>query len=245
MSKDAQDEFLGGGGLVLKFAEIGDNYTMQVTEEPDVVPIRDYDDDSIILTWPDGREKKQMIIYGQLTEESEGWSDDEEDTGERRLYVKGYMAGALKDALRKAKARKVTPGGELYVEFSEEGEPKNRKFQPPKLFEMEWTPGSPPKTKASRDDADEFENDEVDEAQAVAPRRGRAAAKVAEPKPRSRGRAAKQEEPEDEPAAKPARGRGRSATPVTDGASSARTAARKRAAAAAAAADDPDDEPPF
>lgn len=250
MAKDAQDEFLGGGGLALKFAEVGDNYTLKITEEPDVVAIRDYDDDSIILTWPDGREKKQMIIYGTLTDDSEGWSDDPDDTGDRRLYVKGYMAGALKDALKAAKARKVTPGGELYVEFSEEGVAKSKKHKNPKFFDMEWTADVHKVSVAKKVDTSEFENDEEDEAP-VAPRKGRAAA--AETKaPARRGRAAAQEEEAEEeaPATPARRGRGRAAAPkaeetVTGRAASRSAAARKAAATAAAAEDDQDDEPPF
>lgn len=249
MAKDDQEEFLGGGGLVLKFAEIGDNYTLKITEEPDIVPIHDFDDPAIVLTWPDGRVRKQMIIYGQLTEDSEGWLDDEEDTGERRLYVKGYMAGALKDALRAAKAKKVTPGGELYVEFSEEGEAKTKRHKPPKFFDMEWESNKYSVTSTNgHDDASEFENEEAED-EAPAPRaRGRkaAAAPVAKAAPaRGRGRAKAAEE---EVPAVPRRGRGKAAATetVTDR-SAARSAARKKAAEAAADHDDPavDDEPPY
>jgi hypothetical protein len=79
----------------------------------------------------EGKQKKQMRVV--LQTKLSGWDkcskvpvdpDDNprpasEDDGKRAIYVKGWMTGAIADALRKAGATGLRPGGKLAVKVTE------------------------------------------------------------------------------------------------------------------------------
>lgn len=292
-----QEEFLGGGGLALAFEDVGDSYTLIVTEEPLIEQTRDYDTDELEF-WPDGRKKERWVVYGVLEDgeqqifEGEDYElEDEDDDGERRLYIQSFNLTTWRKTLKQFKPSRIDPGDRVFVELDELKD-NGRKRKPSKMLVFEIDKGARPDLVpvAEKVDAqaESMGEDEEDEAPAPRARRGRAAAAPAEkaapakrrraaavveedeeddepaaaPPKRGRGRAAAagttakpstrrraapaEDADEDEPAAPAKKARGRaSATPVTDGAKSARTSARRRAAEAAAAAEDDDDEPPF
>ena len=48
---------------------------------------------------------------------------DQFDDGARTLYVRGWMTGAIGDAVRKASAREPQIGGKLTVTYTGDGQP--------------------------------------------------------------------------------------------------------------------------
>jgi hypothetical protein len=130
------DGFLGSGGPALKFADPGDSHTITITQKPIVEQMRDFDDDEP-LWWPNGKPKNQMIVFGSV--DSEHLEDDDDD-GDRRLFVKAGMVKALRDAMRKAKAKKLLLDGRLTMTYERDGEKTKPKHKPPKVYSAVWVP---------------------------------------------------------------------------------------------------------
>lgn len=120
------DPFLGDGGSgapVLTFDEIGTTYTGVVTaveQRTDTFP------DGTAKTWPDG---KPMAVFV--------FSIDTAD-GERRLFVRGNMVTAIRQAAAAAGLKTVV-GSELTIKHHDLGEKKPGKF-PAKLFKAKLGP---------------------------------------------------------------------------------------------------------
>lgn len=112
------------------FPNIGDSIKGIVTGIPRVVELRN----------DDGELEKKLLI------------DLQDDQGEMwTLWVKrGWMAGALKEALTKAGVNNVAEGGTLVMKFTGEGERKKASWSPPKFFEAAYKPPTP--TAGSVDD---------------------------------------------------------------------------------------------
>jgi hypothetical protein len=88
------------------------------------------------LTWPDGNPQMQIVITMRA-----------DDGDEFRLFAKGQMQGALRDALREAGAN-LEEGGELAVKFESE-EPTNFGSKK-KVFKVRYT--APVAASVSADD---------------------------------------------------------------------------------------------
>lgn len=186
------ENFLGGAPA-LKFPTKGTVHTLTITDEPAIVPQRDFDSGEI-LTWPDGNVRKQMVITGVIPEDDR---EDDEDDGERRLFIKGGMTAALRQGLREAKAKVPEIGGTIVVEYVKDG-PKEGRKNPPKIYEIEY---AAPKRKAKAATASEFlGTDDDDEEETPAPRKGRIAREVEEAKAnvKRRRRQAEEELDDDE-----------------------------------------------
>lgn len=85
-------------------------------------------------TWPDGKPKMQVIVTLQ-TEERDSSIDD--DSGVRRVFVKGGMQAALREAL-KAAGSGLAEGGTLAIKYTGDGERTKPGFNPPKLYQASY-----------------------------------------------------------------------------------------------------------
>jgi hypothetical protein len=249
MSDDLEG-FLGGGPPGLKFPTKGTSYTLTLTGPPRMQQQQDFDTGEL-LEWPDGNPRMQMVIPGTIPED-EWWDEyDDDNEGEARLFVKSGMRVALRDGLKRAKAKvaDLDEDAVLEITYVKDGPREGRK-QPPKIYKIDVL--ELPKKKPSKGAAEFLdEDDEDEEEEAPAPKRRRRAAPADEDEapPKRRRRATPvEEDDEDEEEAPPRR---RRKTNVTEEVATAKRNAAKRSAAAAkkrAAEDDDeedDDEPPF
>lgn len=122
---------MGGGAKSAKFDEEGDKVVgtildMQVKQQTDIK-------DGTPLVWPDGNPKMQLVVTLQTDAR-----DDDDDDGQRTLYVKGQMQRAVQDAVRKAGARGLAEGGRLGVQFVDTAEPKQRGFNGAKQYAAKY-----------------------------------------------------------------------------------------------------------
>ncbi len=116
-SNHADDPFLGdggGGAPVFKFVEIGDTISGVVTK---IEQRTDMSPDGVAKTWPDGRPMAVFIFHLDT------------DDGERRLFVRGNMVSAIKEAA----AGRSTIGKQLTVKHHDLGDKKPGKY-PAKLY---------------------------------------------------------------------------------------------------------------
>ena len=101
---------MGGGAKSAKFDNEGDKVVgtildMQVKQQTDIKT-------GAPRTWDNGDPMMQLVVTLQTDAR-----DDEDDDGQRTLYVKGQMQRAVQDAVRKAGARGLAEGGRLGVKF--------------------------------------------------------------------------------------------------------------------------------
>jgi hypothetical protein len=143
MSYDDAEGFLGGGGPALKFPTKGTSWTLTITDEPEMQQQTDFDSGDLLF-WDDGKPRMQMIIHGTVPEAQR---EDDEDDGERRLFVKSGLVKALRQAMRDAKAKAPAPGGVLTVAYVKDG-PKPARGYPAKVYEASYVPPAP-KARAS------------------------------------------------------------------------------------------------
>lgn len=105
------NEFLMGGGVpAAKFPKVGATVVGKVLRLEQSQQ-RDFKT-SAPLYWDDNQPRMQLVVTLQ-TEEREDPSDD----GIRKLYVKGRMLAAVRNAVRAAKASGLEKGGTLAVKF--------------------------------------------------------------------------------------------------------------------------------
>ena len=126
------DELTRSGGPSAKWDKIGDVRRV-VIDSVEKRQVTDFDTGEP-LTWPNGDPKYQFVFGGV-----------DPDTGdENRIFAKGYMLSAVKEALR---AAGVAPekGGTLAVKWIGNAEPVGRKapakqwsatYQPPAVIAM-------------------------------------------------------------------------------------------------------------
>jgi hypothetical protein len=149
-AKTATDFLMGGGTLSCQFPTKGTEYAGTITEMSVEVQ-RDYDDPSKVLTWNDGTARQQLRVVLEGTGytkkydgDTEEWVDtDDTDDGSRALYVKGQMAKAFRDAVRKSGAKEPEVGGYLKVTYVTNGQRKEgSRGKPPKNYAVEYLPPS-------------------------------------------------------------------------------------------------------
>jgi hypothetical protein len=122
---------MGGGAKSAKFDNEGDKVVgtildMQVKQQTDIKT-------GSPRTWDNGDPMMQLVVTLQTDAR-----DDEDDDGQRTLYVKGQMQRAVQDAVRKAGARGLAEGGRLGVKFVSTAEPKQRGFNGAKQYAAQY-----------------------------------------------------------------------------------------------------------
>lgn len=127
------EDFLSSGGApAAKFPTPGT--TIKGTVESAVVS-QQTDIDGSLKTWDDGNPRMQIVVTLATDER-----DDtiENDDGSRRVFVKGQMLTAFKDALRTAGAKAPEVGGTLAIQYKEDGEQKRAGFNAPKIYVAQY-----------------------------------------------------------------------------------------------------------
>ena len=119
-----------GGGNIAKFNQIGDTVKIKITgleerEQTDFIS-------GEVIRWADGKPKMQFVFTGI----------DQDTQEETRLFAKGYLLGAIKDALVAADAN-LEAGGILAVKFSHEDAPSQPGLNPAKRYVAQYAPPKP------------------------------------------------------------------------------------------------------
>lgn len=120
------DLFAGGGAPVAKFPTIGTTHVGTITHL-EARQQRDFDKGEP-LTWDDGSPRMELVITIDNAGE------------ESRLFMKGAMLSALRDEIRRLGLKKPEVGGKLAVKYSHDGENKNPKLNPPKMYQVAYEP---------------------------------------------------------------------------------------------------------
>jgi hypothetical protein len=123
--------FFSGGGKAAKFPTIGSAINGTITAVHPPEPQRDFE------TGQDIPGKTQVRIELQTEERN---PEIEFDDGSRTLYVRGWMKGAVGDALRKAGETEPKIGGQLSVTYTSDGAPSRPGLNGPKQYTVSYTP---------------------------------------------------------------------------------------------------------
>lgn len=126
----------GGGPPSAKFPTIGTIWKGKILRT-ELTQQRDYTTGDPKF-WDDGNPMMQAVVTIQTDQRDPAVDDDD---GHRRLFVKGAMQAAVKEAVLAADARQLEVGGTLAVQYHADGVPKGR-LAPPKLFKAKYTPPS-------------------------------------------------------------------------------------------------------
>lgn len=130
---DALAGFFSGGGKTAKFPTIGTTVsgTIRAVHPPEA--------QTDLTTGKEIPDKYQVRIDLDTDDRD---PSDPEDTGSRTLYVKGWMRGAIGDAVRRAGVQgPPAPGGRLTVTFSSE-KPSGVGLSPTKIYDAVYVPPS-------------------------------------------------------------------------------------------------------
>ena len=119
-----------GGGNIAKFNNIGDTTKIKITgleerEQTDFIS-------GAPINWADGKPKMQFVFTGI----------DQDTQEETRIFAKGFMLGAIKDALVAAEAN-LEAGGILAVKYTEDLPPTKVGKHPAKNFVAQYQPPKP------------------------------------------------------------------------------------------------------
>lgn len=146
MSYDPMDFFSGGGAPALSWKGVqpGTVYKGKILNQ---IVEDQTDDDGNVKTFKSGDPMKQLVLTIQTElRNGEGMSQMakermknlSDDDGQRRLYVKGYMTKAVKDAVLAAGERGTKPGGFIAVKYTGDGEATSAMRQAPKLYTAKY-----------------------------------------------------------------------------------------------------------
>jgi len=151
MSDEAALEFLlSAGAPSVSFADqsmkgkwvVGTIVSMDLTQQTDfqTKAPKFYDDEK--------QRPMMQVVFTLQTDERN--PEIEDDDGVRRLFAKGQMIGAIKNAIKKAGHAGDVKGGKLGVCWTGDGEAKNN-LAPPKLYQAKF---GPPEATAVLDQAE-------------------------------------------------------------------------------------------
>ena len=136
MTQDANDFLMGGGVKSAKFEKPGSKVSGTIARKPELQQQRDFDSGKP-LTWDDGQPRQQVKVILATAER-----DDEEDNGERALYLKGGLLKSVQAAIKAAGEKGLAVGGKLAVKYTKDGEKKG-KLNPPKLYVAKYEAPDP------------------------------------------------------------------------------------------------------
>lgn len=138
MSNAVQDFLNQGSGSSypsVSFPEIGAEVKGRIVSEPRIVPTTPYGG---------GEPEDKLVVEIETTVDTNtpdgngGYNTVKGETV--ALWVrKGWMLGAVREAVREAGRTTLDEGGTLHVRYTEDGERKPGK-NPPKLFKAKYTP---------------------------------------------------------------------------------------------------------
>lgn len=130
---DVNDFLMGGGIAAAKFPEIG-TVVKGTIVNTEVVQQTDYATGEPKV-WSDGKPMMQAVFTLQTDERD---AEIDGDTGMRKLYVKGAMQQAVRDAVKQAGASKIEVGGIIAVQYVADKASEKRGFNPAKQFKAQY-----------------------------------------------------------------------------------------------------------
>ena len=131
---DANDFLLSGGVPAAKFPTIG-TLVKGTIEGSEVTQQTDFTSGAKKF-FDNGDPMMQVVITLQTDERDPQVADDD---GLRKLYVKGQMQAAVREALRQAGAR-LERGGTLAVQYVEDKPSEKRGLNPAKQYRAQYQP---------------------------------------------------------------------------------------------------------
>lgn len=136
MNDPAHDFLAGGAGApTVTFENKGDKIVGRILKH-ELVQQKDFATGNL-LYWEDGQPRMQAVV----TLQAEDFVPlDDDDEGERRLFVKGQMQKAVRDAIGKTGHKGSLIGGRLGVIWAGEGDPPRPGLNRPKLYTAKFEP---------------------------------------------------------------------------------------------------------
>jgi hypothetical protein len=134
-TQDANAFLMAGGVPSAKFDTIGTVVSGTITTDPDVRQQTALD--GTPLVWDNGEPRREVVVTIDT-----GHTDPSipNDDGARRLYIKGNLLAAVRQAIRDAGAPGLAVGGRLDVKFTGEEPPRQRGWNPTKLYAARYVP---------------------------------------------------------------------------------------------------------
>jgi hypothetical protein len=114
------------GAPALKFTEVGTTHKGRIVAK-EARQQTDYTTGDAKF-WPNGDPMLEVVITLDVGGE------------EGRLFARGQMLNAVRQAIREAGATTLEPGGTLAVQFTHEEPNKNPRFNPIKMFRAQYQP---------------------------------------------------------------------------------------------------------
>lgn len=134
MSTDPNDFLMGGGGTSAKFENVGDVVTGVISSTPEVKQQTDPQTGKPTF-WDNGDPKMQLIVVLSTDQRD---ADNDEDDGTRRIYVKGKLQYAVRDAVKLAGAKGLEVGGRLTITHTGLGDAPFKGASRAKLYSAEY-----------------------------------------------------------------------------------------------------------
>lgn len=125
------DFLMGGGYKSAKFETVGQVWKGEVVDLT-LQQQRDFKTGALKFWDSDGKPMMQLRVVIQTDTR-----DDENDDGQRALYLKGESQKAVREAVKKAGAQTIEAGGFLALAYTGDGERKGN-LDPPKLYRAEY-----------------------------------------------------------------------------------------------------------
>lgn len=127
---DDADSLLGRAIPSCSWPKVGTCYEGVIV---DIATGEQRDPDGATRRFKSGDVRRQVILTIQTT-----LSDNADDDGRRRLFVKGFMVKPFREAIAKAKAPGPRPGGRVKVTYTGDGEKTNPSLSAPKQFSVTY-----------------------------------------------------------------------------------------------------------
>lgn len=138
--QDPNSWLMTGSVKSTRFQSVGDYVVGHIMHTPQMQQVRDINTKQPKY-WDDGKPQMQMRVI-LMTEERD--QEDEDDDGQRAVYIKGQMQRSVADAVRKAGAPGLQIGGKLMITYTGDGKASGKGMNPPKLYEAKYRAPEPP-----------------------------------------------------------------------------------------------------
>lgn len=135
------DDLLTSGGsksLSFKDVKVGEGFTGVITHTR-AVQVRNYEDPTKLEFWDDGKPKMQIEV---TLDTDYADPSDEDDTGERRVFLFGQKLTALKEELKKKGLTKLETGSTFKITLTGTKPSKNPRYNDVKIYGIEITPAT-------------------------------------------------------------------------------------------------------
>lgn len=129
-----EDDFMGGGFKSFIFESEGDMIVGKIITKPEKLQQTDVDSGEL-KTWDDG---KPMWYYRLTLQTDLRDPNDQFDDGVRSLSLSWHRLTAVRNAVKKAGAKNIEIGGDLWLRFDAYGPKTKSAFSAPKVG---WSAG--------------------------------------------------------------------------------------------------------